>query len=271
MKKKNEIGMIKKSAGKKDDSSGVAPIMHSEEHSPKDLGDAPSPIASCSRDATTAEDGLDERPPSEHPSKVLVNAFSTPSPNATPKKLSMPSAPAPELLDTASAHEPAMPPQVLDSIPIELVGNPIKALGSRLFKSNGILPTGFPEVRDLTNDVKAGKIPVKGQSRFARVDILNTDPLVYHDTQPLPPKDLLAALVPAPQILLYGDGLPNPGFLRSFSLADLPNFEWGKLVGLVTFVLLPNFAPFQDEAPFFSHRSIIKNIVNMLWGAKKTE
>ena len=110
---------------------------------------------------------------------------------------------------------------------------------------------------------------MKGQSRFSRVDILNTDPLIYHDTHPLPPMDLLAALVPAPQILLYGDGLAYPGFLRSCSLADLPNFEWGKLVGLVTFIMLPKFSPFQDEAPFFSHRSTFKNIVNMLRSAKK--
>ena len=33
--------------------------------------------------------------------------------------------------------------------------------------------------------------------------------------------------------------------------------------------MLPKFAPFQDEALFFPHRSTIKNIVNMLRSAKK--
>ena len=156
-----------------------------------------------------------------------------------------------------------------DPIPIALVINPIKALGSWSFTSNRALPTGFPEVRDVTKDVVAGKIPVRGQSCFSRVDIINTDPQVYHDALPLPPRDLLAALVPVPQILLCGDGLPYPGFLRSFLVADLPNFEWTKLIGLVTFLILPNFAPFQDGAPFFSHRTVIKNLVAMLRTAKK--
>ena len=68
-----------------------------------------------------------------------------------------------------------------------------------------------------------------------------------------------------------GDGLPYSGFLRSFSIADMTNFEWPKLIGLVSFAILPSFAPFQDEPPFFSHRTIVKQIVAMLRAAKKQD
>ena len=235
----------------------------------------PAPILTSRGDTGNASmdaDSTDGTGPSGDLSEVLVHDFACPSPNATPlKQPSKPNAPASELFDTDSVRDlKTLLPVTLDSIAIKLVGNPIKALGNRLTKSNGNLPTGFPEARDLTTDVQGGKIPVKGQSCFSRVDILNTDPFFYHDTHPVPPKHLLAALVPAPQRLLYGDGLPYPGFLRSFSLADLPNVEWGRLVWLVTFIMLPKFAPFQDEALFFSHRSTIENIVNMLGSAKKS-
>ena len=205
-------------------------------------------------------------------SEVLFPTFTGSFPNVTPvrRNPAARSAPAPELFEHESAlpsHKDLRPDG--DPIPIALVGNPIKALGSRSFTSNGALPEGFPEVRDVTKDVVAGKIPVRGQSCFSRVDIINTDPQVYHDALPLPPRDLFAALVPVSQNLIYGDGLPYAGFLRSFSITDLPNFEWTKLIGLVTFLILPNFAPFQDEAPFFSHRTVIENLVAMLRTAKK--
>ena len=149
--------------------------------------------------------------------------------------------------------------------------NPMKALAQRSFRPQGALPTGFPEPRDITKDVRGGKVPVKGQNRFSKVDVLSTTPTVYHDTSPLPPPDLLAALNPAPQILLFGDGLPYNGVLKRFSIADMANFEWNKLIGLVLFAILPNFAPFQDGSPFFSHGTIVQQIVAMLRAAKKQE
>ena len=87
----------------------------------------------------------------------------------------------------------------------------------------------------------------------------------------MPPPDLFAALNPAPQILLFGDGWPYNGFSKSFFIADLANFEWNKLIGLVSFAILPNFAPFQDDPPFFSLRTIVKQIVAMLRAAKKLD
>ena len=110
---------------------------------------------------------------------------------------------------------------------------------------------GFPETRDLGKDVLAGKVAVRRQNRYSKVVVLTPEPVIYRDTNPLPSPELLAALTPSPQILMYGDGLPYPGFLRSFSVADMPYFEWFKLIGLVTFLLLPNFAPFQDDSSFF--------------------
>ena len=64
---------------------------------------------------------------------------------------------------------------------------------------------------------------------------------------------------------------PTTGFRKGFFIADMPNFEWNKLIGLVSFAILPNFAPFQDEPPFFSHRTIVKQIVAMLRAAKKQD
>ena len=103
--------------------------------------------------------------------------------------------------------------------------NPITYLRDPIFRPIGALPNGFPKALDLNKDTQAGKLPVKGQSRFSKIDVLCPKPLTYHDTTPLPPKDLLASLNPTPQILIYGDGLPYHGFLRSFSLADLPTLE----------------------------------------------
>ena len=208
------------------------------------------------------------------PSKVLLPTFTGSSPNVTPveRNPAARSTPAPESFEHESAvlsHKDLRPDD--DPIRIALVGNSIKGLGNRSFKSNGALPTGFPKARHVIKDVVAGKIPVRGQSRFCRVDIRNTDPQVYHDALPLPPRDLLAALVPLPQILLYRDGLPYPKFLRSFSVANLLNSEWTKLIGPMTFLILPNVAPFQDEAPFLSHRTIIRIFVAMLQTAKKQE
>ena len=194
-------------------------------------------------------------------------ALALPSPNKTPVKHSDGKDVAPSPIDednepVVTTHHPVVH---------SLERNPIKALAQRSFRPQGALPTGFPEPRDITKDVQGGKVPVKGQNTFSKVDVLSTTPTVYHDTSPLPPSDLLAALNPAPQILLFGDGLPYNGFLKSFSIADMANFEWNKLIGLVSFAILPNFAPFQDEPPFFSHRTIVKQIVAMLRAAKKQD
>ena len=193
-------------------------------------------------------------------------AFALPSPNKTPAKHDGDK-------NSSSPIEEDKEPVVAPHQPMvhTLERNPIKALAQRTFRPQGALPTGFPEPRDITKDVQGGKIPVKGQNRFSKVDVLSTTPTIYHDTSPLPPPDLLAALNPAPQILLFGDGLPYNGFLKIFSIADLANFEWNKLIGLVSFAILPNYAPFQDEPPFFSHRTIVKQIVAMLRAAKKQD
>ena len=71
--------------------------------------------------------------------------------------------------------------------------------------------------------------------------------------------------VPIPQVLIYGDGLAYQGFLRSSSVADLPTMDWNKLAGLTTFVMLRSFAPFEDEPPFYSHRTIVGQLVSGFW------
>ena len=194
-------------------------------------------------------------------------AFALPSPKKTPVKHSDGKDVAP------SPNDEDNEPVVTTHHPVvhSLERNPIKALAQRSFRPQGALPTAFPEPRDITKDVHGGKVPVKGQNRFSKVDVLSTTPTVYHDPFPLPPPDLLAALNPAPQILSFGDGLPCNGLLKRFSIAEVADFEWNKLIGLFSFAILPNIAPFQDEPPFFSHRTIVKQIVAMLRAAKKLD
>ena len=148
--------------------------------------------------------------------------------------------------------------------------NPITYLKESIFRPIGALPNGFPEARDLNKDTQAGKLPVKGQSRFSEIDILCSTPLTYHNTTPLPPKNLLALLNPTPQILIYGDSLPYHGFFCSFSLADLPTLEWNKLAGLAIFNLLPFLCTLlRDEPPFLSQKTIVKQLVSLLRCSKK--
>ena len=148
-------------------------------------------------------------------------AFALPSPTETPVK-------------NGDGKDVALSPIDEDNEPVitthhhivhSLEPNPKETLAQRSFRPQGALPTSFPETRDITKDVQGGKVPVKGQKVFSEVDVLSTTPTVYHDTSPLPPPDLLAALNPAPQILLFGDGLPYNGSLKRFSTADLAHFE----------------------------------------------
>ena len=220
------------------------------------IDDGASDIApifrSVSQVLEESSEALGEDLTSVDPKEVLRGAFAP-----TPQKRAPPVLHVP--CDTLDAPSP----------PAASFSNPITFLKDPTFRPVGVLPNGFPEARDLNKDAQAGKIPVKGQSRFSKIDVLCPAPLFYHDTTPLPPTSLLAALNPPPQILIYGDGIQYPGFLRSFSVADLPTLEWNKLAGLAIFVLLPSFAPFEDEPPFLSHRSIIKQLVSLLCYSKK--
>ena len=77
--------------------------------------------------------------------------------------------------------------------------------------------------------------------------------------------------MPTPQVLVYGDDLTYPGFLRSFSIDDLPNMERNKLAGMTTFIMLPIVAPFDDEPSFYSHKTIVKQVVSLLRFSKKQD
>ena len=133
----------------------------------------------------------------------------------------------------------------------------------------GRSPMGSQKQIDLTAEVNANKLAVRGQSRFSRYDLVSSNPPLYLDSKPLPPADLLRSLTRPPQILLSGDGLPYPGFMRTLSIADIHDLDWSKLIGLVSFLLLPAFTRFQDEGPFLAHKTYVKNVVNMLRDAKK--
>ena len=153
----------------------------------------------------------------------IRHAITSPSPNKTPitpQRLPHQSEPGAQDDMEMQASVDTLPAQQM-----ALERNPIWALAQRNFRPNGALSTSFLEPRDLNKDVQGGKIPVKGQNQFSKIDVLSSSPTVYHDTSPLPPTDPLSALVPTPQILLFGHGLPYSGFLRSFSIADMTNFE----------------------------------------------
>ena len=98
-----------------------------------------------------------------------TRAFALPSLNTTPAKKGNDIGDSPSPIDEdndapAPTHHP---------IVTTLESNPIKALAQRSFRPQGALPTGFPKPRDITKDVQGGKIPVKGQNRFSKVDTLN--------------------------------------------------------------------------------------------------
>ena len=40
--------------------------------------------------------------------------------------------------------------------------------------------------------------------------------------------------------------------------------EWNKLAGLTVFVMLPSFPPFDNEPPFYSHKTLVKQLVSFL-------
>ena len=82
-------------------------------------------------------------------------------------------------------------------------------------------------------------------------------------------------------VLLTGDGAPylsatqveqrsetTPTFVPgiSYSIADygMANFAWSSLVGKTTLLLVPDFAPWQDEAPFLSPKTFVQACVKVL-------
>ena len=46
--------------------------------------------------------------------------------------------------------------------------------------------------------------------------------------------------------------------------------DWNKMAVLTIFVMLPSFAPFEDELPFYSHRSLVKQLISLLRFSKES-
>ena len=203
-----------------------------------------------SKDSTASRAKTDDMTPH----KVLRSAFAPPAP------LSVAPFASSQCGDGKISPVASMSFTPLPSIPIKR---------AKLFLPHGALPNGFTKARDLTAEVNANKLAVRGQSRFSRTDLVSSDAPLYLDSTPLPPADLSRSLTHPRQILLSGDGLPYPGFLRTLSIADIHGLDLSKLIGLVSFLLLPAFSPFQDEGPFLAHKTCVKNVVNMLRDAKK--
>ena len=63
--------------------------------------------------------------------------------------------------------------------------------------------------------------------------------------------------------------MPYPGFLRSLSVANMPGVDWTKLIGNTSLIILPLFAPFEEDGPFLSHKTVVQQVVNVLSEAKK--
>ena len=139
------------------------------------------------------------------PKEVLRGAFAPTPQKRTP---SVPHAPC----DTLDAPSP----------PAASFSNPITFLKDPTFRPVGVVPNGFPEARDLNKDAQAGKIPVKGQSRFSKIDVLCPALLFYHDTTPLPPTSLLAALNPPHKSSYTGMEFSTPASLDLFRSRSYP-------------------------------------------------
>ena len=117
------------------------------------------------------------------PHKVLRSAFAPPAPLSVAPSASSQCGDGKISLVASMSFTP-------------LPSNPIKR--PKLFLPHGALPNGFPKARDLTAEVNANKLAVRGQSRFSRIDLVSSDPPLYLDSTPLPPADLLRSLTPPP-------------------------------------------------------------------------
>ena len=190
------------------------------------------------------------------PKKLVRDAFVTLS------KPPVPLAARPAKLESEPESCFRAPAPRLPTLPVHVISDPV-------FRPHKTLPTGFREPRDLCKDVQAGKIPVRRQSRFSMVDVLTPASLAYHDTTPLPPPWLFASLNPVPGILLYGDGLPYKGFFQTLLHCGFGLHGVHQIHRPDNFCHVAVIRPFKDEPPFFSHKTIVRQVVSLLQQAKK--
>ena len=130
--------------------------------------------------------------------------------------------------------------------------------------------------------VVSKSIPLVGQNKFSRVEPFDG---TFVDKIPIAPPDLFKLIAEhkdtSVDVLLTGDGAPylsatqveepnekTPTYVPgiSYSIADygMANFTWSSLVGRSTLLILPEFAPWQDEAPFLSPKTFVQACIKVL-------
>ena len=126
-----------------------------------------------------------------------------------------------------------------------------------------------PSPKNITSLVTKGDFPIFGQSRYSYIDVFNRHPLEYFDSKSQAPLEIFHKTTPPVDIHLSGDGFPHPLVPHSFSIVDHTNFDWDVLIRRSSLFFLSNFSPFEDTAPFPSHKSYVNNITSTLHSSPK--
>ena len=148
--------------------------------------------------------------------------------------------------------------------------------------------SALPTPRSLATAVASLRVPLAGQPGNGRWSKVESRDGTFIDCVPMPPPELFqyfAQVHGTPvDAFLNGDGAPYisnshrealveadlPIFepLQTYCVADHPSFDWDCLVGKTTLVLLPDYSPFKDDPPFFSHKTFVNACTSVLKTAK---
>ena len=126
--------------------------------------------------------------------------------------------------------------------------------------------------------VSSKTVPLAGQNKFSKVEVIDgtfmekiliAPPNLFQfisDHRYTPVDVLGAPYLFATQVVQRSETTPTfvPGI--SYSIADygMANFAWSSLVGKTTLLLVPDFAPWQDEAPFLFPKTLVQACVKVL-------
>ena len=138
------------------------------------------------------------------------------------------------------------------------------------------IPTGLQAA------VSNKPVPISGQIFFSKVEAVDG---TFVDKIPIGPPDLFQLISEhkgtSDDVHLTGNGAPylsaiqveqpsetTPTFVPgiSYSVADygVANFAWSSLMGKTTLLLLPEIAPWQDEAPLLSPKTFVQACIEVL-------
>ena len=175
------------------------------------------------------------------------------------------------------------------SLHAQLEGTPTKNASQSLAQRTRPPTTStMPAPKSLATAVATLKVPLAGQPGNGRWSKVESRDGTFIDCVPMPPPGLFQYLEQVHgtpiDVFINSDGAPYisnshrealdcAGLqifapVQSYSVADHPTFEWDSLVGKATLVLLPDYAPFKDDPPFFSHNFFVSAYTTVLKTAK---